>query len=40
VDDGQCGNITKKKKREKKPLSLSVNPTKDLKYIANKFLQN
>jgi hypothetical protein len=37
VDDG---NITKKKKREKKTPSLRVNPTKDLKYIGNKFFQN
>ncbi len=40
MDDGQCGNITKKKKRENETLSFSVNPTKDLKYIGNKFLQN
>jgi len=40
VDDGQCGNIIKKEKKEKKTLILRVNPTRDLKYIGNKFLQN
>jgi hypothetical protein len=30
----------KKEKREKETLGFSVNPTKDLKYIGNKFFQN
>jgi hypothetical protein len=30
----------KRRKEEKKTPSLRVNPTKDLKYIGNKFLQN